>query len=156
MPRYREFWYNTWRCMMSRCYNPKNVSYPYYGGRGIKVCDEWHNPDEFGKWANKSGWFDGATIDRINTDDDYSPSNCQWASRKQQAHNRRSTVFVDIEGESKSLTEWAKETKICRSTIINRYEKGYRGKDLIKPVEASYKGWTWKVKEGKRRWQKDM
>ena len=86
---YKEPWYNSYRCMRSRCYRPKDPSYKYYGGRGIKVCDEWLNIENFEKWVKEHPYFEGATLDRINVDGDYEPSNCRWATMVQQANNRR-------------------------------------------------------------------
>lgn len=70
MARYKEFWYNSWRSMMARCYNEKSANYKYYGCIGINVCAEWHNANNFGEWAKTSGWFewqrDGKEIPKIH------------------------------------------------------------------------------------------
>lgn len=73
--------YSIWDNMKQRCYNPHNTSYPYYGGRGIKVCHEWVTSFEaFYVWAISHGYNDDLTIDRIDNDGNYEPSNCQWIS----------------------------------------------------------------------------
>lgn len=83
--------YNIWRLMLYRCDNPKHISYKYYGGRGITVCDEWRqNFEAFHDWAISNGYRDDLTLDRINTDGNYEPSNCRWTTMKVQASNRRS------------------------------------------------------------------
>jgi len=80
--------YNTWREMIRRCYNEKHIAYSYYGGRGIKVCDKWHDHKKFIDDMDPS-YEKGLQIDRINNDGNYEPSNCRWATRTQQMQNRR-------------------------------------------------------------------
>jgi hypothetical protein len=76
--------------MKSRCFNPNNVAYSYYGGRGVSVCPEWQNSFVvFALWATSSGYRDGLEIDRRNVNGDYEPGNCRWATRKQQMRNTR-------------------------------------------------------------------
>lgn len=134
-PYYKQPWYNSYRSMMDRCYNGKAHNYPLYGGRGICVCEEWFDIETFANWCEASGYKSGLTIDRIDADGDYTPMNCRWATRKQQANNRRNTVYVTIDGITKTLSEWADFVGISRSTISNRYYDGIRGVMLLHRAE---------------------
>lgn len=81
---------NSYRAMKERCYLESHVAYQNYGGRGIRVCDEWKESFEsFYEWAVANGYQEGLTIDRIGVDGNYEPNNCRWATMKEQAQNKR-------------------------------------------------------------------
>lgn len=107
--------YVVWINMRYRCSNPNCTTYKYYGGRGIRVCEEWNKSFiAFYEWAIKSGYEKGLTLDRINGNDGYSPENCRWATRIEQQNNRRGNVFVTYNGQTKTVGRWAKELNISR------------------------------------------
>ncbi len=86
---YKTKLYHVWVQMRSRCRSPKDKNYPYYGGRGISVCDEWQDFRSFQEWALSNGYREGLTIDRIDNDGDYKPTNCRWVTMAVQAKNKR-------------------------------------------------------------------
>ena len=116
-------WYRTYKAMMERCYLPTNGNYQRYGGKGVTVCEEWHDINKFAEWVEVSGYVPGLTIDRIDSSKGYSPDNCRWATKKQQSNNRKNTVFYTYKGETKPLTEWADMFGINRCTLYDRVTK---------------------------------
>jgi hypothetical protein len=97
--------YTSWESMRGRCNNPNDDNYNSYGGRGIKVCAEW---DDFNKFESDLGSRpEGTSLDRINPDGDYEPSNCRWATTKEQNRNQRRTLFVTFRGETVRLADLA-------------------------------------------------
>lgn len=122
-----------WAHMKERCSNPCSKNYPQYGGRGISVCDEWRGPngfEAFFDWAMSSGYSDDLTIDRIDTNGNYTPQNCRWATPTVQANNRRTNRLVTINGETKSLAEWCRIYGKNYQTVYCRIEAG------VDPEEA--------------------
>jgi len=123
--------YNIWQGMKSRCNNPNVKCYKSYGGRGIKVCEEWENYEGFEKWALLNGYTEKLTIDRINANGNYEPSNCRWVTMKEQLRNKRNTVYVTYNGVKKPLKTWAEEIGISYETLRSRRIKGWTDKEII-------------------------
>lgn len=116
--------YECWRHMRYRCDNKNNQTYEMYGARGIKVCHEWQEFGTFRDWALENGYSDNLTLDRIDVNGNYEPSNCRWADAVTQMNNRRSTPHYTVDGRSLTISQWSRETGIPRSTILNRLKRG--------------------------------
>ncbi len=113
--------HRTWRNMIWRCYRKEHISYKYYGERGITVCDEWLNDfQSFYDWALSSGYSKNLTLDRIDNDGNYEPSNCRWATAKEQANNTRANHLVTCNGETKTISEWAELLGITHQALSDR------------------------------------
>ena len=98
--------HSIWHGMKMRCYNPNATGYKNYGGRGIKVCDEWLLFSNFYKWAiSQKDYNDFMTIERLDNDRDYCPENCTWITKSEQNKNRRNTHWVTYQGKKHSLNE---------------------------------------------------
>lgn len=124
--------FSIWTGMKSRCYNKNTINYCNYGGRGISICDEWKDSfEKFCIWSYSNGYDDSLSIDRINPNGNYEPSNCRWTTDKEQANNRTSNLYITIDGVTKTLQQWADETGIPRHTIEYRIFIGLEGKALI-------------------------
>lgn len=113
--------YYIWVSMKERCHNQRHNQYSDYGGRGITVCAEWRDSfEEFRDWALANGYADNLTIDRMNTNGDYSSGNCRWATQKEQQNNRRNNRKVEYNGKVQSIAAWAEETGVKYATLYRR------------------------------------
>lgn len=133
--------YGVWKGMKSRCYNPHHRSYPKYGGRGISVCDEWRNDYmRFREWAYANGYKEDAdtqqcSLDRIDVNGNYEPSNCRWADAFTQANNSRRNLHYTFNGETKTISEWSVSTGIPRKTLTDRLKAGWSiERTLTEPI----------------------
>lgn len=108
--------YRTWQGMKARCYKKSHIGYKDYGGRGIRVCDRWLNSFENFLLDMGSKPVD-KTIDRIDNDGDYSPSNCRWATHHEQEHNKRNSIILTYNGKTMCLTQWADYLRVNRSSL---------------------------------------
>ena len=122
--------YHIWQSMKQRCCNPKNCNYHKYGGRGISIAEEWRADFcAFAKWAMENGYssqknsngMNYLTIDRIDVNGDYSPSNCRWISNEMQQLNKRTSFMVVYRGETKSLMHWCKELHLSYPAMRKRF-----------------------------------
>lgn len=118
--------------MKQRCYYKNNIRYSDYGGRGIKICDEWlNNFDVFYKWAMAHGYKENLTIDRIDVNGNYEPSNCRWTDVETQANNKQSTIKITFKGLTYSIKQWSNILNIPYTTLISRYHNNMDIKKML-------------------------
>lgn len=118
--------YGVWETMKNRCYNPNSTKYKRYGARGILVCDEWKNNFEaFYNWAVLTGYKKGLTIERINNNGNYEPSNCRWLTNKEQANNKSTNKYITYNGQTKTLAEWCNVFNVPYSLFRGRLRLGW-------------------------------
>jgi hypothetical protein len=123
--------YKIWNSMKMRCINSNSESYSYYGGRGIKVCDRWINSFE-NFYEDMGKRPEGMSIDRIDVNGDYCPENCRWATMEEQSRNKRDNIHIEYKGQTKILTDWAKEINISVQTLYARLTKyGYSVEEAL-------------------------
>lgn len=135
-PSYKRI-YAAWRSMKKRCYLVTSPNYKHYGGRGIKVCDEWLNPDTFYNWAMNNGYQDDLSLDRIDPNGNYEPTNCRWASWRTQENNKRSNKRIAYNGTTKTMAEWARHFNISYTVLKSRLLSGLSFEEAIsKPNRA--------------------
>lgn len=118
--------YHIWNSMKQRCSNPHTISYKYYGAKGVAVCQEWENGFEsFAEWAMANGYADDLTIDRIDSNGDYCPSNCRWATPKTQQNNTSYNRLYSYAGETHNIMEWAEIIGISSNMLYKRLSRGW-------------------------------
>lgn len=116
--------YNIWHKIIQRCCDPKDSAFKHYGGRGITICDEWRNSFEaFRDWALLNGYSDELTIDRIDNNGNYEPSNCRWATNEIQANNKRTNRMITYDGKTQTVKQWADELGLNYYTLHSRITK---------------------------------
>jgi hypothetical protein len=118
--------YSTYQGMLNRCYRPSFKQYDDYRGRGIEVCDDWRNSFEaFADWALDNGWEKGLTLDRKENEKGYSPANCRWVTHETQANNKRNNRRMTAFNETKTLSEWSRDTRclVAYQTLYDRINK---------------------------------
>ena len=119
--------------MIRRCSIETETHFNRYGGRGIKVCDEWvDNYLEFKEWAMKNGYDEKLSIDRIDNNGNYTPENCRWVDVKTQSNNRETNVLIKYQGVERTLKEWCTLLNLNYNTVHYRYANGYEIDEVFK------------------------
>jgi len=141
--------YRKWQSMMQRCY--RNASQHHnYADRGITVCKRWHVMTNFIKDMQPT-YFDGAELDRINNDKGYTPRNCRWATRIQQARNKRNNHVLTWRGKTQTITEWSEELNIPRERLKTRITRGWSiEKALTASPTTTAERWELAKKQGRK------
>lgn len=124
-----------------RCNNPNCSEYYLYGGRGIKICDEWNNNETFINWAINNGYKDGLSIERKNVNGNYCPENCCWIPLSEQSNNTRRNIWLTYGNKTLNINQWARELGINKNTFWRyvRYKK-YSIEYIVKTYCPKYKG----------------
>ena len=131
-----------WASMHERCEYQKHKHYKDYGGRGIVVCEEWKEYLSFAKWAFKNGYRDNLSIDRIDVNGNYEPSNCRWITMKEQLNNKRSNRLVEYQGITYTLTQLADKVGLNKTTLKERLNLGWSIEDAVeRPVRQRTRGY---------------
>lgn len=123
--------YRNWCAMKTRCLNPRSHAFAEYGGRGIMVCERWK--ESFGAFLSDMGERPTPehTVERKNNSGNYDPGNCVWATRSEQANNKRNNRLISIDGSVKTLAEWSRIVGINESSMRKRLSRGVSGKALL-------------------------
>lgn len=115
--------YKIWESMKNRCYCKGETSYKYYGAKGVTVCDEWRNDFKaFYDWTISHGYSDELTLDRVDVNGNYEPTNCRWITMKEQSRNKSNNRYLSYNGKTQCIVDWANEVKIDRRTITRRID----------------------------------
>jgi hypothetical protein len=134
--------YSVWYGMKQRCINPNNISYKWYGAKGVRVCEDWLEFIPFMEWALSNGYTEELTLDRIESGKGYEPGNCRWITQEQNTSRAASDIKrpyvsernakrkgsgekITFNGKSQSITEWAEEIGISRQSLRNRIKRGW-------------------------------
>jgi hypothetical protein len=123
------FW--IWSSAIRRCHDPRTSAFKNYGGRGIEVCDRWRK--DFWAFVADMGPRPSAehTLERIENDKGYLPTNVRWATRREQSRNKRNTVRITIDGRTQTMADWAREVGLWAATIHSRLRRGWSARDAV-------------------------
>lgn len=130
--------YSIWCGIIARCENPKSEYYDKYGGRGIKICEDWrNNPLAFYEWSVANGYSDDLSIDRKDNDGNYEPSNCRWSNRIEQANNTSRNHYITYGNKTLTISQWAREIGLNSKTIADRLALGWEAElALTTPIKV--------------------
>lgn len=120
--------YKVWAAMLQRCYSPNSMQYRWYGAKGVRVCEGWMRYVGFQSWSLANGYRQGLTIDRIDADGPYSPENCRWVTRSQNALNRGDARLWEAFGEARSLRDWVADPRCLaesKKVLETRLARGW-------------------------------
>lgn len=123
--------YKKWSSIKTRCYNKNTPCYKNYGGRGIKMCDEWLDFWNFREWAYKNGYSEGLTLERIDVNGNYEPSNCKWIPMEEQAINKRNNSFIEYGGKKQTISQWSKKLGVGKEVLSYRYRAGWTPEECL-------------------------
>lgn len=133
--------YKIWNGMKNRTNKNstlKNTLFKNYSGRGISLCNEWNDFNQFYKWAMNNGYKDNLTIDRIDINGNYEPSNCRWITMKKQNNNRRNNIMITYNNETHTLTEWNEILGFSKGLLKNRLNRGWSVQRAFTTKKGNY------------------
>ena len=117
--------YQIWLHMRVRCLSKKSKDYKHYGARGISICSEWDDFKVFYEWAYSANYNDHLTLERVDNNRGYGPDNCMWATRKEQARNKRNNRLITFDGQTQTVAEWADTLNISYNMVRMRLHRGW-------------------------------
>lgn len=129
--------YSIWASMLQRCKNPNDISYSLYGNKGISVCEDWEYFINFDEWAMSNGYQEDLSIDRIDSNGNYEPSNCRWVSMKVQQNNRSNNIKLTYNNETGNLQFWSNKTGIPIETLRSRCYYGWETERILNQPKHS-------------------
>jgi len=128
--------YRIWQGMIGRCEDIYKDNYYWYGFRGISICEQWHDFITFYNWAISSGYNDNLTLDRINTNGNYEPSNCRWATQLEQCNNVSTNRHILHKGNIYTVAEFSRLINYKDHTVRNRLRLGWTPEEIVQIQEG--------------------
>lgn len=134
----KERLYQTWKNMRQRCNNPNRPDYKRYGGRGITICEEWNDYTTFRDWAMSNGYDDTLSIDRIDVNGNYEPSNCRWVDNFVQANNVRDNRQIHYQGNTYTMADFARKIGLSDASLQHRLDRGWSIDKIVSTPQRSW------------------